>query len=237
MPINAAGLVVAGEMNPNWKGGKVALTCFVCGAGFSVIPSRANKARTCSLACWNQHQKAVNPPEMKPKWPYWKPCSSLPIAERIRARSVVMGSGCMEWTDRLSRAGYGRTTYLGKEWGAHRLSWFLKNGPIPDGMNVLHKCDNPPCINPEHLFLGTHLDNMRDMAAKGRAKSGGVFGEDHGHAKLTSNEVEEILIALALAKSKDGTSGRLALKYGVSDATISHIKHGKAWAKAKKSSE
>lgn len=69
------------------------------------------------------------------------------------------------------RDGYGRIRVDGKSWLAHRFSWVLANGPIPEGMYVCHRCDNPPCINPEHLFLGTQTDNMRDMAAKGRWNS------------------------------------------------------------------
>ena len=79
--------------------------------------------------------------------------------------------GCWEWTGaRAGELGYG--CLGGKGPRAHRLSWEIHNGPIPDGLWVLHKCDNPPCVNPRHLFLGTRTDNIRDMFAKGRGRPG-----------------------------------------------------------------
>ena len=76
----------------------------------------------------------------------------------------------MVWTGTRFASGYGRITQNGKRARAHRVAFELFVGPIPSGMHVLHRCDNPPCVNPSHLFIGTHLDNMRDMEAKGRAK-------------------------------------------------------------------
>lgn len=75
---------------------------------------------------------------------------------------------CREWPGRKGRNGYGLLTLRGGTLYAHRVVWELVNGPIPEGMEVCHTCDNPPCCNPAHLFLGTHQDNMLDMAQKGR---------------------------------------------------------------------
>ena len=78
-------------------------------------------------------------------------------------------TGCRIWTGgTLKDGGYGRVRFAGKDARAHRVAWILANGPIPTGLVVCHACDNPPCVNVEHLFLGTHDDNMADMVAKGR---------------------------------------------------------------------
>ena len=97
---------------------------------------------------------------------------------------------------------------------------------IPDGMFICHHCDNPPCINPGHLFLGTHADNMKDMALKGRCPNGAAKGEGNGQAKLTNNNVIEIKDFL----SKAIPQAKIALLYNVSHSTISLIKLGKSWS-------
>lgn len=88
----------------------------------------------------------------------------------LRARVVVTPSGCWEWSGgRNPVSGYGQTP---ENVAAHRVAWEIANGPIPDGQWVLHKCDNRPCCNPDHLMLGTQADNIADMKAKGRARPG-----------------------------------------------------------------
>ncbi len=92
--------------------------------------------------------------------------------------NVRRGSGCWGWTALRHRDGYGITSRTLGRIRAHRLSWQIHNGPIPRGMHVLHRCDNPPCVRPDHLFLGTHADNMADKIRKGRANA--ATGERHG---------------------------------------------------------
>jgi hypothetical protein len=77
-------------------------------------------------------------------------------------------TACILWAKSRSSKGYGAAYYEGRQIGAHRLAWILAHGPIPPGMNVCHRCDNPPCVNVDHLFLGTPGDNNRDTVAKGR---------------------------------------------------------------------
>lgn len=99
----------------------------------------------------------------------------------------------------------------------------LAVGPIPEGLDVLHKCDNPPCVNPEHLFLGTHTDNMQDMVRKGRHKT--KRGSENSRSKLTEQKVKDIL-----RMSRDGWKGKtIAARYGVTPTSVSLILSGKTW--------
>lgn len=87
---------------------------------------------------------------------------------------VLKTQSCWVWTGGKRRKGYGCLEWEGKKRGAHRVSWELHFGPVPDGLHVLHRCDNPPCIRPEHLFLGTNLENHADRVAKLRMRQAGV---------------------------------------------------------------
>ncbi len=108
---------------------------------------------------------------------------------------------------------------------AHRLSWELFRSPVPDALRVLHKCDNPPCVNPDHLFLGTQGDNMEDCVSKGRKEK----GESHFRARLTESQVLEIR-----GKHESGIGyPTLAKEYRVGKTTIEDIVTGKTWKHVK----
>lgn len=137
---------------------------------------------------------------------------------------------CWTWCASLSTNGYGRIRYGGKAMAAHRVSWLMHYGTIPDGMLVCHKCDNPVCVRPDHLFLGTHQDNMDDMVAKGRAKGEwqGVIclGEHNGQSKLTDRKVRFIRRAWKMGKF---TQRQLATRVGVDPSLISYVVRRKTW--------
>ena len=138
---------------------------------------------------------------------------------------------CWFWTGSRSEIGYGmfaaaRTSYGCPEVTAHRISWYLHNGPIPEGLKVLHRCDVRSCVNPEHLFLGTQMDNVRDCIQKGRFRiGGGLRGQRNGISKLTDESVKALRWEYI-----DGASQRsLAIKYGVSPMTINRAVHRQTW--------
>ena len=94
--------------------------------------------------------------------------TSFDIVERFKLKTKRTEGGCLEWTGTLGEFGYGQTTVKQKRYNCHRLAWEMASGKIPDGMSILHKCDNPKCVEIEHLFLGTQKDNVHDAIAKGR---------------------------------------------------------------------
>lgn len=135
--------------------------------------------------------------------------------------------GCWEWLG--ARMGgthnYGQLRIQGKLLYAHRTSFELHHGPVPTGLRVLHRCDNPPCVNPAHLFAGTAMANSRDMAQKGRSRNRAFPGSQNGHAKLNEDEVRLIRDRFAAGERQTA----LASEYGVSQALISLIVKREAW--------
>ncbi len=155
--------------------------------------------------------------------PHVASCKELSFEARFRNKLGTQdpATGCIEWTAGHTEKGYGHMWRAGKTVLSHRIAYELKNGPIPEGMKVCHTCDNPPCCNEEHLFLGTNADNMSDMVAKGRS----ARGEKHGEAKLTYTDVVKIRQQLeAGVKTRD-----IAASFGVSKATVRRIKIKESW--------
>lgn len=143
------------------------------------------------------------------------------LASRLEFHSIPEpNSGCVLWFGAISPSGYGFLGWEKRTIRAHRASWIVNFGPVPRGLHVLHKCDVRCCINPAHLFLGTHVDNMADMKAKGRENH--LKGEAHGVAKLTENQVREI--RMDTRNQRD-----IAADYGLCQATVWSIKHRIAW--------
>lgn len=136
---------------------------------------------------------------------------------------VDEATGCWNWKQGRFSNGYGAFSECGRTRKAHRGAWEAVNGPIPEGMLICHHCDNPQCVNPEHLFLGTGADNMNDKVRKGRANA--PRGSQHHKSKLTEHDVSIIKMLLDL-----GVQGqRLATLYDAHKMTISNIKTGRRW--------
>jgi len=140
--------------------------------------------------------------------------------QAFAARHVVATSGCWEWTGRKDKDGYGVLTWRGKNTRAHRLSVELATGKcVTDALVVCHKCDNPGCVNPAHLFVGSVKDNATDARNKGRA----FVGRKNGRAKMTDQDV-------LIVRSSSEPSTALAKRFGVSRGTINRARKGETWA-------
>jgi hypothetical protein len=150
-----------------------------------------------------------------------------PLAERFWEKVDKRGPDeCWEWQGARNEHGYG---WFGPTHGegakAHRVAWELTNGPIPEGLCALHHCDNPPCCNPGHLFLGTKRDNTLDMWAKGRGRQPQLPGELNGRALLTAHQVSEIR-----RRAERGELQRvLAREFRVSRQAVSRIVLHQTW--------
>ncbi len=232
-------------------------TCPVCQKTFSARNSdQVCCGRACSATLRTNHKqcpvckKTFQPHIHSQQW-CSKPCSGigrLPPLEQRFWQNIQKTTTCWVWIGSRNKANYGRIG--SRELGqrvilAHRLSWELHNGPIPDGLFVCHHCDNPPCVNPTHLFLGTKVDNARDMAAKGRhafqqhperaargEKNGSHThpeclprGEHHHRAKLTDDDVR----AIRMLRNAGHTMPSLATQFGVTLGTIKRVVYRKGW--------
>ncbi len=143
------------------------------------------------------------------------------ILNRFRSRmSVGTMADCWPWK-RPAAAGYGTFLANGKTHSAHRFAWMLAFGPIPEGMRVCHRCDNPPCCNPSHLFLGTQADNMHDRDAKGRTVI--RRGEESAVAKLTRADVVQIRSISGVSQAEIGR------RFGILQPQVSAIRLRRAW--------
>ncbi len=137
---------------------------------------------------------------------------------------------CHIWTGLRTNYGYGRIRIEGKNIKAHRLAWTLFRGPIPEGLWVCHTCDNPPCVNIEHLFLGTAKENSRDSSRKHRLH----FGESNGFHKLSESQVSEILRRYQKGipgpgRNQPNSASGLAREFHVGVSTIHNIVNHKSW--------
>jgi hypothetical protein len=155
-----------------------------------------------------------------------------PLYERLMSRvDVVPIAGCWIWMGPCQKNGYGYLNHHisrrnNKHIRAHRASWLVHRGEIPDGLHVLHKCDVPQCVNPDHLFLGTRKDNMMDCSRKGRTSRKGFPGLENPKAKLSVDDVREIL---RLYRHEKMRQVDIASRFNVVQTAISKIVCGLHW--------
>lgn len=154
--------------------------------------------------------------------------TSMPLDERFWSKVIPEpNTGCWLWMAGLNGRGYGQLCAGDRKKGnrrvisAHRLSWELTFGEVPEGLQVLHQCDTRPCVNPQHLFLGTHQDNMADKVHKLRQ----CRGERHGSALLTKLEVD----AIRQLREVGRPITKIARCFDISKSTVRSIVSGKAW--------
>ena len=204
------GFLVAMSVRGTDKNGRKLWSCTcTCGETLVVRSSELVKGRKKSCGCKRSELVSMA------RRAFSKTTTS---DQAIQSRIEKVASGCWEWTGRRDADGYGIAWVGGKKSVASRLAYETYVAPIPVGMAVCHKCDNPPCVNPDHLFVGTTADNIHDSVRKGRFSR----GEKIYTAKLTEADVRDI-------RNSPGNLAELASKYGVHQNTIRRVINGRAW--------
>lgn len=146
------------------------------------------------------------------------------LQQRFEAKFNRLGADeCWPWLAGKTLDGYGNFDVLGKSVGAHRVAYELYVGEIPSGMQVLHSCDNPSCVNPDHFWLGTHADNMADKGRKGRVSVGDRKGEKHPMVKLAAHQV-------LMIRSDPRSSYAVAKEFNISSVHVRKIRRKESWA-------
>ena len=182
--------------------------CAVCGNGFSIKPYQVSRnVRFCSRQCHGKSKRQS-------------------VEDRLWAK-VKKGPGCWLWIGDTNEHGYGRVWISDsprKFTYAHRLAFELTVGPIPDGKSVLHSCDTPPCVRPDHLRLGTQQENNADRDSRDRVR----HGSRHANSKLTEARVREMRLLYATGAI---SHRKLAKAFDVSHQTVADILSGRIWAR------
>lgn len=181
-------------------------SCPICGVAFVILPWDVRQGRKyCSRRCFHiAHRSIMTARGNKRRDPdvcFWP--------------KVLKSDACWVWIGIRDRGGYGQLPIKMCGGKAHRFSWVIHNGPIPDGLMVLHHCDNPPCVRPDHLFTGTHADNAKDSAIKLRNPA----------AKLSPNDV----LVIRQRRNRGESYPSIAADFGVSKTAIRDLIRGKNW--------
>jgi hypothetical protein len=224
--------------------------CERCGSEY--IPDPRGKGKFCSRECWHAYQRenrsmakcercgaefyARPATILIGKGKYCSKACSVPALAQAKTRTIAerfwekvrKGDGCWEWIAGTDPNGYGRLSVKMPDgryipYLAHRMAWEIENGPIPEGLGVLHSCDNPPCCRIEHLFLGDQGDNMQDCAAKDRT----TRGERSASAKVTESQVREMRRRF---EAGGITMAALGREFGLNPRTACDIIGKRRWA-------
>lgn len=182
-----------------------------CGKKAIVYGQTIRKEKSKSCGCLKSEQQSLRMKEMRLQ-------QSGCLQDRFFARFVKLENGCWQWRAHTDLNGYGYLPGDLKHTRAHRFSYEFHIGKIPEAMLICHKCDNPGCVNPDHLFVGTSKDNAQDALQKGRA----YVGEKNGMSKLTKENIKEIL-------SSELNGVQLAQKFEVTRSTINRVRRREAW--------
>lgn len=184
-----------------------------CGTKRIVYGETIRSGSSKSCGCLKSEKSAVAMKAMRMR-------QSGSLQDRFFSRFVKLENGCWQWRSHTDKDGYGVLPGAHQNTRAHRLSYEIHIGQIPEGLIVCHHCDNPGCVNPDHLFVGTSKDNAQDALQKRR----NYVGEKNGRSKLTAENVKEILNS-----SLNGQ--QLADKFGVTRSTINNVRKGTTWQK------
>lgn len=197
--------------------------CEKCGKKYTPRKDKFKTSRFCSKICQHQKMGEISYEKLKTTW---NNTNFKEAVEMALFKFVEKTPTCWNWVgkSKSSKMPYGRIAFRGKTWQAHKLSYAAHKGEIPEGKLVLHKCDNPSCVNPDHLYLGTYLDNQNDKRIRNHCK-----GE-----KLTEDQVIKIKKELLLHEKQKSRKGKYSMhqigkRYGVSATMIKQIKDGISW--------
>ena len=184
-----------------------------CGNEKIIDAHSVKRGKTSSCGCFSKESLAMGH--------RWKKQTHEERAAETLLKHIVKTDTCWVWKGRTNKKGYGIIGFRNEDGRmAHRVAWILKNGEIPEGLCVCHKCDNPPCVNPDHLFLGTNQENIADRHAKGRSNA--PRGEQHGMSVLNDHQVKQI-------QSDPRPSRQVGKTYGISKTHVLRIKKGESW--------
>lgn len=198
-------------MRDNHRNYNVNLKCLICGNKFNPHSGRENTSKYCSMTCNGAASKGKSR------------LGNCPKDIILNSISIDNNSKCWIWKRSKTESGYGIVCINGIKMRAHRLSYEVFNNVIIGSLFACHRCDNPSCVNPEHIFLGTAKDNFLDMRKKGRFNPKPTIGESHKLSKLKKDDIPII-------RDRNLSYKYLMERFGISRSLIGNIRKGITWS-------